>query len=128
MAGYMAEFFRFRSEDNPEAAFQAVKDSFCPIVKRPCVKRFSRDGTLFGVCTIRSKSKSSPNVICCPIRLYGDDYELLDTISMIAFGKGLKLYAGSYAIDKAMNEKGAVAVFGSGWNKELKFSRCVGNT
>jgi hypothetical protein len=80
----------------------------------------SRDSTISGVCAIRQKSSSTPDIVCCPNRLYAENYEILYKISIKAFNTILKLYPGNTAVEKAKTENGAIAVFGRGWGKELK--------
>ena len=63
-------------------------------------------------------SNSIP-VICCPIRLYSDNYGILREISSSAFGAVYNLYSGRVAVQKAKIEGMAVAVFGHGWGGEL---------
>lgn len=66
-----------------------------------------------GVCTL--KPKNGEPVICCPMRLYANNYNILNAVSRIAFG-------GSYPLIAANNikkHKGEyIAVFGNG--KELR--------
>lgn len=65
-------------------------------------------------------------VICCPNRIYADDYKMLHLISRKAFGVDYKLYAGRAAVNKAMAEGGAIAVFGKGWGGELRLPQRQG--
>lgn len=127
MAGYIAEFFGYRSEDKSENALKSAASGICPFLGSQCVKILSRDGTVSGVCAIKQKTENSPSVICCPIRLYADNYKMLSTISSNAFGLDLKLYAGRVAVEKAKIENdGAVAVFGRGWGGELRLPQREG--
>lgn len=120
MSGYISEFFGYRADDNSTKALQAAAKRRCPFLASSCTKTLSRDRDISGVCAVRQKTEGSPDVICCPIRIYADDYKMLKTISDQAFGKSLNLYAGRAAIDMAIREKGAVAVFGHGWGGELR--------
>lgn len=99
----------------------------CPFLNAPCTKILSRLQTPAGCCTVRQKSSGSPNVICCPIRLYAEDYKILRIISQIAFKKDLNLYPGRDAIKRAKAENGAVAVFGHGWGGELRLPQRRGS-
>ena len=91
----------------------------CPFLGSQCTKVLSRDRTISGVCAVRQKTEGSPNVICCPIRMYADNYKMLKDISKLAFEKELNLYAGRVAVEKAKKEGGSIAVFGHGWGGEL---------
>lgn len=125
MAGYIAEFFCYRAEDKSEVALTTAAKQLCPIQGKSCSKTLN-DGLIAGVCAIRQKTSGSPNVICCPIRLYAEDYKMLHTIAEHAFGSKLNLYAGKLAVIKAKEENGAIAVFGKGWGGELKLPKREG--
>ena len=126
MAGYISEFFGFRAEDDSTTAIRAAACKICPFTSKKCSKLL-RDGSASGVCAIRQKSPNSPDVICCPNRLYADDYALLHYIAQKAFGKKLNLYAGRAAVAKARAEGGAIAVFGHGWGGELRLPQREGS-
>ena len=126
MAGYIAEFFGYQAEDNSEAALIAAEQKRCPFLKTQCTKILSRDRAISGVCAIRQKKPNSPKVICCPIRIYAEDYKMLYTISRNAFGRDFNLYAGRAAVAKARQEGGAIAVFGHGWGGELRLPQREG--
>jgi len=126
MSGYISEFFGYRAEDKSEIALQTALKQQCPFLSSPCTKILSRDRTPAGVCAIRQKSKDSPDVICCPIRIYADDYKMLRIVSQKAFGQSLGLYAGRAAVEKAKIDGGAIAVFGHGWGGELRLPQRKG--
>ena len=126
MAGYITEFFGFRAEDKSDIALKAAASGICHFLGRQCTKILSRDRTVAGVCAIRQKTDGSPSIICCPVRLYADDYKVLDIIAHMAFDQDLKLYAGRVAVEKAKVENGAIAVFGQGWGGELRLPQREG--
>ena len=126
MAGYIAEFFGYRSEDNSTGSLQAAAKRTCPFLGSQCTKILSRDRDIAGVCAVRAKGKDAPTVICCPNRLYADEYKMLRTVAQNAFKQNLNLYAGRTAVEKAKAENGAVAVFGHGWGGELRLPRREG--
>jgi hypothetical protein len=125
MAGYISEFFGYRAADKSDAALQAAAKRMCPFLRSQCTKILARDGDVAGVCAVRQKADISPDVICCPNRIYADDYKMLHTISLKAFGKRYSLYAGRSAVARA-KENGAVAVFGQGWGGELRLPQRKG--
>lgn len=125
MAGFIAEFFGFPSDDHSEASLLATAKRNCPFLNGSCVKRF-HGGELSGVCVVRQKGKDVPTVICCPNRMYAENYKVLHGIAKDAFGRSLQLYAGRSAVEKAKLEKGAVAVFGHGWGGELRLPKRKG--
>jgi hypothetical protein len=120
MSGYITEFFGYRAEDKSDTALRVAASRICPFLRSQCAKILSRDRAVSGVCAIRQKTDGSPSVICCPIRLYSDDYRVLKRLSNNAFNQALNLYAGRSAVEKARIENGAVAVFGQGWGGELR--------
>ena len=126
MAGTISEFFGYRAEDKSAAALKVVADKKCPFLGSSCTKMLGRERTISGVCAIRQRRAGSPSVICCPNRIYADEYKMLKTISMKAFGEDLKLYAGRGAVAKAKDEGGAIAVFGHGWGGELRLPQRQG--
>ena len=126
MAGYVAEFFGYRADDMSEQAALAAVRQICPFTGKQCGKILSRDRIISGVCAVRQKTEDSPDVICCPIRIYADEYRMLKEISQQAFSCTLNLYAGRVAVEKAKIENGAIAVFGHGWGGELRLPQRQG--
>ena len=128
MSGYISEFFGYRAEDKSETARQNMAKQMCPFLSSFCTKSLgdSSSRMLSGVCSIRQVSPGSPDVICCPNRLYAENYKMLSTIVERAFGKAYNLYAGRTAVEKAKQEGGAVAVFGHGWGGELPLPKRQG--
>jgi hypothetical protein len=118
VASTIWEFFGYQTSDSSSVAISAVQKEECPIIKSRCEKTFN-DGVVSGVCTLK-QIKGNP-VICCPIRLYADDYRILREIATLAFGEGLELVAGGTA--KAFcikTSKPCIAVFGKRWGGELR--------
>ena len=126
MAGYISEFFGYRAEDSSVVALSAANKKRCPFLGTQCIKVLSRDRTVSGVCSIHQSSDKSSNVICCPIRIYADDYRMLKTIAKSAFRKEYNLYSGRAAVARAKIEGGAIAVFGHGWCGELRLPQRKG--
>lgn len=121
--GYIAEFFGYQADDASDEAVACAALKKCPFLNGPCAKILSRSGEFSGVCALRQNSPSAPNVICCPIRIYADDYKMLREISQLAFKRDLNLYSGRLAVAKAKLEGGAVAVFGHRWGGELRLPK-----
>ena len=126
MAGYISDFFGYRAEDKSVQARTAADKKICPFLCSACTKVLSRDRVIAGACAIRQKTNGAPSVICCPIRLYADNYKLLRIIAQKAFGGKYGLYAGRVAVEKAKKENGAIAVFGHGWGGELRLPQRKG--
>lgn len=111
------DFFGYRAEDTSVEAREAAQSEMCPFLNDKCEKTFN-DRTIAGVCSVKPVNAGA--VICCPIRLYAEDYKILRDVSDLAFESGLELVPGreAYSIAKS---KGApcVAVFGKRWGGEL---------
>ena len=121
MSGYISEFFGYRAEDSSVTALDNTSKQVCPFLSSYCTKALGdkTNRTLSGVCAIRQVSEGSPAVICCPNRIYADNYKMLATIALKAFGQNYNLYSGRLAVEKSKEEGGAIAVFGHGWGGEL---------
>lgn len=125
MASYIFEFFGYRSEDQSSQALSAAANEKCPFIQDICEKTFS-DGTISGVCSIR-QATSKDAVVCCPIRLYADDYQILKNISDRAFKQNLPLVPGKDAIAFSQeHSQECVAVFGKRWGGELRLPQKSG--
>lgn len=114
MASRIIEFFGYSPTDKSAAAVGARSNVNCPFLGQQCSKRLS-DGLISGACTL--KSINGGPVICCPIRLYANDYQILREVAEISFGGGIALVPGN-AITEQTGE--CIAVFGKGWGKELR--------
>lgn len=113
MASNIVEFFGYAPQDNSTAAKRARMQRRCPFVNKDCAKTLN-DGKISGVCTL--KPATTGPVICCPIRLYAEDYQILHDVARLAFGPGIPFRPASGA-----NQTGeCITVFGKGWGKELR--------
>ena len=126
MSGYISEFLGYKAEDASTIALNTANSQICPFLGSPCTKVLSRDHLISGVCSVRQKTEGSPSVICCPIRIYAEDYKMLHLISRQAFGRDFGLYAGRAAVERARAEGGSIAVFGHGWGGELRLPQRAG--
>ena len=102
MAGFITDFFGYSSEDASEKALEYAAKKRCPILGTSCSKLLARSNEPSGACAIRQITSSSPDVICCPIRLYSDEYKILRIVAERAFGTNLPLYAGRAAVEEAI--------------------------
>lgn len=118
MTGTVYEIFGYRAGDRSPEAAAAAHSLHCPFLGERCEKTLS-DGLVSGACSIQPVT-SAP-VICCPIRLYADDYRILRDVADRAFTPGLPLSPGRKAVTDA-RESGqtTVAVFGKRWGGELR--------
>lgn len=112
------EFFGHLASDRSIAAQQAAQQRQCPFVGGLCEKTLS-DGELSGVCSI--KPAKSDAVICCPHRLYADDYRILQDVARMAFGQDYELVDGPHAATRVRDTMlKTVAVFGKKRGRELR--------
>lgn len=84
MASNIIELFGYSPTDQSPAAKKARKNLECPFLGQTCTKTLS-DGTISGMCTL--KPMTSGPVICCPVRLYAEDYKVLKDVAVQVFGK-----------------------------------------
>jgi len=119
MASNILEFFGYSPRDASPAARKARRSLECPFLGQTCTKTLS-DGSISGMCTL--KPKTSGPVICCPVRLYAGDYQILKDVAKQVFDGGIDLVIGSgVAGYRAKNPgKACIAVFGKRWGKELR--------
>lgn len=119
MASNIIEFFGYSPGDQSPAAQKARKNLECPFIGRTCTKTLS-DGLISGMCTL--KPMTSGPVICCPVRLYANDYQILKDVAVQAFGGGIELLAATDAVSYRAKHPGKayIAVFGKRWGKELR--------
>lgn len=124
MTGIISDFFGYRSEDKSKEAIDAAAKYDCPFIHEECNKTLGRNGSRYpsGACAVRQVTAENP-VICCPIRLYADNYKILKIVARKTFGENLNLYPAESATEKAVQEQGAVAVFGHKWGRELRLPK-----
>lgn len=119
MASNIVELFGFDPTDTSDVASEKRRRGECCFVGGECVKTLS-NGDKSGVCSL--KPKTGTPVICCPNRLYAEDYKILQDVAQIAFGDQIKLIHGNHAMKHAMlgEDIATVAVFGKRWGGELR--------
>lgn len=116
MALRIVEFFGF--EPPSEFARPFVVDSMCPFTRNTCIKPDH------GSCSIRQKSGEP--IICCPNRLYAENYKALHEIADACFGKGTELVTALEARSRRSDAKltgHEVVAFGKGFGGELPLPR-----
>lgn len=114
MALRVFEFFGYDAGDYSAAAMEVRRKQECPFLKQECLKKYA-DGLHNGACSLKP-STSSP-VVCCPIRMYAENYKILSDVAESAFGSGIRLVRG---VGDAAGDGRDVVVFGKGWGKELR--------
>jgi len=114
MASRIIEFFGYAPEDRSPVAVEARAKRQCPFLGKQCEKTL-HGGEISGACTLQAMNGGP--VICCPIRLYANKYEILRDVATTAFGPAIPLLPASAITE---NTGACVAVFGKGWGKELR--------
>lgn len=115
MALQIIEFFGFSPLDESKVAKSCIKNKHCPFVDNNCIK------PNHGTCSVRQVKQPEP-IICCPNRLYANEFKVLQDISDQVFGEGTKLIKPS-EIKRNSLSGNEVAVFGRYWDKELPLPR-----
>lgn len=118
MASRILEFFGYSPCDPSPAAVEARRLYQCPFIGATCQKTLS-DKAISGVCTLQPKGGGA--VICCPYRLYAEQYKVIGDVARLAFGENCDLHPGHQAATQpAIDGRQRVAVFGKRWGKELR--------
>lgn len=120
MASRIVELFGYNPEDRSPAAIEARRNLRCPFLGRQCVKTLS-DGLISGACTLKPTNAGS--VICCPIRLYANNYEILRDVARVSFGPVIPLVSANSVTEQTGE---CVAVFGKGWGKSCGSPHAAG--
>lgn len=115
------EFFGYTpSSSNPET-LKFRTEGQCPFVAGACIKKF-KSGTVSGACAV--KPVTSGPVICCPNRMYAEDYKVLLDVARTCFGEHSRLCR---SVADLKGDGCDVHVFGKRWGKELRLpNRGVG--
>jgi hypothetical protein len=110
----ITELFGYARGDTSDVASEFRRAGVCPFVEGPCIKRL-KSGLIAGACTL--KPVTSEPVICCPNRMYAEDYRILQDVAVDAFGEGVRLCR---SLSQLKEDKLDVMVFGKRWGKELR--------
>lgn len=114
MSANVFEVFGFDPADNSSEASEYRSKGQCPFVGGTCIKRF-KSRIISGACSL--KQETGDPVICCPNRMYADDYKVLLDTAVDAFGPGVRLCK---TLGDAKRDGKDVIVFGKRWGKELR--------
>ena len=109
----VTELFGY-SPDSPHSK-ESVQNLSCPFTKGSCRKFFS-NRMPSGLCSASQSSNQEP-IICCPQRLYAEEYKILKNISLSAFGPEKPLLLGDWKLPLTQE---SVIPFGQRMGKELK--------
>lgn len=100
--------------DSPALA-RAIQKKLCPFVGGTCSKAFGNK-IINGACTLIGPNTQKPT-ICCPKRLYADNYKILSDTAALAFGPNIPLVLEHEAIPASQ----AVAIpFGQKQGHEIR--------
>lgn len=113
MALQIVEFFGHAPLD--PAATADVESRRCPFVNSDCIK------PNHGACSVRQVSRREP-IICCPNRMYANEFKILKDIAAEAFGDDVVLLSPRDVQQRRIRGSVTgreVAVFGRYWGREL---------
>lgn len=116
MALKIVEFFGYEPYRSEAAPFVANKQ--CPFTNGDCIK------PNHGACSVKLASTGS--IICCPNRLYADEYRALSEVGHEVFGAGTELITANEArLRKAQGTlaQNQAVLFGKRWGGELPLPR-----
>ena len=116
MALKIVEFFGYAPGDSSETAAAARQTLSCPFIGGSCKKTLN-DGLISGVCTVRQVKSGS--IICCPRRLYADEYQILGDTARVVFGDGVPFATGTRS-GVGLGKGKRVIAFGSAAGGEIK--------
>jgi len=114
----ITEVFGYSPDDQSPPVRQIRASQTCPFTARTCIKAFRDSGTVHGTCTV--KTPSDEEVICCPKRLYAENYRILSDVAHEAFSSDLETVIPPSKVEETTGASGRVVAFGSGWGKELR--------
>ncbi len=115
MALKVTEFFGFTPLDPAGASY--VEGIWCPFVDARCIK------PRHGACSVQPLELGEP-VICCPNRMYSENYRALRELAEEVFGADCILLKPS-EVGNVLTGK-EVVVFGKYWGNELPLPRPKG--
>ncbi|MBS1570690.1 MAG: hypothetical protein JST45_14775 [Bacteroidetes bacterium] len=111
------EWFGYALGDSSNQAKNGRLEKACPFVGGICTKVLGRSKLISGVCSV--KPATSGPVVCCPNRMYANEYHVLLDVAEDAFGPGVRLCRS----ERHMRHDGKdVVVFGKRWGKELRLA------
>lgn len=131
MAGYITDYFGYPINDQSDAAMEAAQRSWCPFLDDTCTKNIQLDGVrvISGACAVQQVGPGAPEVICCPHRLYADEYQMLRDVAKLAFKNDYLLSSGRQALTMAASTGvPTIAVFGHRWGGELRLPKMDGRS
>ena len=116
MALKIVEFFGFP----PLSPFASgyISGKQCPYTVSPCIK------PNHGACSVR-QTTSEP-IICCPNRLYAENYRVLREVATEVFGQQIELITAAEGRARKGSQSltgSEVIAFGKGWGGELPLPR-----
>lgn len=117
MALEITELFGYAARDSSSTARTQVESEICPFTSRSCWKKFRSNNVTSGTCAV--KPTTGQEVICCPDRLYGNDYRVLRELILEIFGPTSQLVKPSDVL-ATQGQNNRIVAFGKRWGKELR--------
>lgn len=126
----ITELFGYPPNDIGEIAVDVTQRNLCPFTNRQCTKTSHDKRKVYGVCSVNAgvSPAPKPDVIVCPKRFYGKDYEVLGRLATSIWGTSIDFIAGgdiSELLNKLSASTATVAVvaLGSDSGKEIRIGK-----
>lgn len=123
----ISELFGYRQNDVSEKAVRATKLELCPFTSHRCTKTSHDRKNVYGVCSVSAGEThtNKSDVIVCPKRFYGLNYEILRGVTRKIWGADTEFVAGGDIHDlreklSMSTAKITVVAFGSDSGKEIR--------
>ena len=99
MANYsknISELFGYRQNDVSEKAMPVTKLELCPFTSHRCTKTSHDRKNVYGVCSVSAAEtpNNKTDVIVCPKRFYGLNYEILRGVTRKIWGADTEFVVG----------------------------------
>ena len=111
----ISEIFGYGPDDNTPAVQKIRRTRALARSQKKSALRPFVMGHCHGTCTV--KPPTSDEVICCPKRLYAENYKILREVAVRAFGPDVDLIPPKDVTSPGGGKRRVVA-FGSGWGKK----------
>jgi hypothetical protein len=123
MALAITEIFGYAPSDSTPFVSEIRQSGTCPFVQKTCIKVFRDGGIINGTCSV--KPPSSEEVVCCPKRMYAENFKIIRDVAVEVFGSNANLIPPA-DVKNTCGQHGRVVAFGGGWGKELRVPKGEG--
>lgn len=125
----LAELFGYSPDDGSIEAQSARREKICIFTGSQCTKTNHDRSIIYGVCSVTEGSKPNPSrdVVICPKRLYGNDFQIIRNIAIKTWGADYEFIAGGNLQElkqkkELTNNRLTAIAFGQNSGKEISIS------